>query len=118
MSDTTTAANEFDITLFKNRDTIIPIYFRDIENEPIDITGWSGDAQVRESMKGDSVLIMDLVVTIADAALGKIEVKATKVASIVCQDAGKWDLVMTNADGNSSTYLVGSVTFEDAPTQI
>ena len=106
----------WDITLYKGRDFQMPVYFRDINNDPIDLTGWTGQAQIRETAKPDSPLIMDLTVTVADAALGKVLVTGDKADTKVCQGVGRWDLVMINATGKSDSYLVGDATFITVPT--
>jgi hypothetical protein len=106
----------WDITLYKNRDFVMPVYFRDINNDPIDLTGWTGVAQIRETAKPDSPLIMNLTVTVADATAGKVVITGDKADTKVCQDTGRWDLVMTNADGKSDSYLIGNATFITVPT--
>ncbi len=108
----------WDITIYKGRDFEMPVYFRDVNNDPIDITGWVGLAQVRETNLPDSPLILDLTVAITNAALGKATVSGAIEDTSVCQDTGSWDLVMTNASGKSDSYLVGDVTFTTVPTEV
>lgn len=108
---------KFDITILKNRDFVMNAYLRDADNEPIDVTDWTGQAQVRETKYPDSKLIFPFVVNVYGLT-GKIEIFASKVATTICQDKGYWDLVLTNTAGRSDSYAMGDVILEVAPTVI
>jgi len=112
----TTECTQFDITVRKQRDFVMHVYLRDVNNDAIPLTGWSGIAEVRETSSPDSKLIFAFTVSAADIAAGKITVFGSKVITQICQDTGYWDLVLTNPDGMSDTYIMGNVTFVTMPT--
>lgn len=108
-----------DISVIKNRDFVTYIYLRDKDNEPIDITTWSGVAQIRQSDKPDSPLLATITVSVVDGPLGKLKLLIPLAATTsICDAVGYWDLVLTNSDAITDTYLYGDVAFEVAPTVI
>lgn len=109
--------NKCDISVIRDRDFVMHAFLRDINNAPMDLTGWSGRAQIRSSTSPESDLLVDLIVSVIDAALGKIEVYGEKADTKICAKTGSWDLVLMNAEGREDSYLIGDVDFQDAPTQ-
>ena len=109
---------QFDISVIKARDFTMLVYIRDKDNNPIDVTNWSGAAQVHETNDPDSKLILAFTVSVADGAAGKMQVSAAKADTNVCDEQGYWDLVLTNDKAITDTYLVGNVTFETVPTTL
>lgn len=108
-----------DISVIKNRDFITYIYLRDANNDPINITTWTGVAQIRQSDKPDSPLLATIIVSVVDGLLGKLKLfMALADTTDICDATGHWDLVLTNSDAITDTYLYGDVTFEVAPTVI
>jgi hypothetical protein len=105
-----------DLTIIKNRDYNRNLYLRDSDNVAIDITGWTGQAQIRVTDSPESDLIATITVTIADAALGKINLYIALADMTTCQATGYWDLVLTNAEGVRDSYVIGDVTFASLPT--
>ena len=107
-----------DITVYKQRDFKMHVYIRDANNDPKNVTGWTGKAQIRENNSPESKLLVDLAVSVADAAAGKILVYAPKAETKVCEDSGYWDLALVNDEGYGDSYLVGDVTFKVVPTEL
>jgi len=112
------SCTEFPITVRKQRDFLMYVFMRDVNNDPISLTDWAGIAQIREAAPPDSKLILTFAVSAADVALGKIAIYGSKDITQVCQDTGYWDLVLTNPDGVSDSYLTGEVTFSTLPTVV
>ena len=107
-----------DLTIIKNRDFVMNVYLRNADNAPIDVTTWSGVGEIRETSSPESKLILTFTVSVINGPTGKIEVFVSKVNTAVCQDAGYWDLVLTNANNRSDSYAMGNVIFILAPTKI
>jgi len=106
----------YDLDIIKDRDFSRNIYLRDANNDAVDLTGWTGIAQIREAMSPESVLIANIVVTIANAALGKINLYIAQANTKVCQATGVWDLALTNAADLTDTYVYGNITFSLVPS--
>lgn len=106
----------YDLTIYKNRDFKMNVYFKDASADPVDLTGWSGKAQAREDMSPDSELLFDFTVTVANAAAGKVTVEVADSLTGIVADSGSWDLLMTDPSGYDDSYIIGLITFVNVPT--
>jgi len=107
---------QFDLVIYKGRDFKMNVYFKDQAGEPADLTGWSGRAQVREDWSISSPLIFEMTVTVELPLEGKVVVEAHDADTLVQQDTGCWDLLMTDPSGYDDTYVLGVVSLVNVPT--
>ena len=112
-----TTVRRYDQVIYKGRDFKMIAWFKDADGDAVDLTGWSGKAQAREEMDPDSALIFEYVVTVADAAAGKVTVEVSDSLSEVSQITGAWDLMMTDPSGYDESYIIGEITFVMVPTK-
>ena len=113
MSSTTKA---YDLVIYRNRDFKMNLYFKDAAGDAVNLAGWTGRSQVRTEMSADSTLLFDFVVTVTDAANGKVVVEASDLVTGVSEEEGAYDVMMTNPSGYDESYVMGNVTFADVPT--
>ena len=113
----TNTRKQYDLVIYKGRDFKMNVYFKDANGDAVDLTGWSGKAQVRESMLVSSTLIFEMTVNVADATAGKVTVSVSDTLTQVTQERGNWDLMMTDDTGYDDSYIIGIVTLVDVPTQ-
>lgn len=106
----------YDLVIKRNRDFVMNAYFKDSAGDAVDLTDWTGFAQIREELAASSTLILTMEVTIADAAAGKVTIFASDAITGVTQDKGYWDLLMVDPSGIDDSYIIGHVTFIDVPT--
>ena len=106
----------YNLVIYKNRDFKMNVYFKDADGDAVDLTGWSGKAQAKETMEPDSALIFEFDVTIADAAAGKVTVEVADAKTGVDNDDGAWDLLMTDPAGYDDSYIIGEISFVSVPT--
>ena len=113
----TNSRAQYDLVLYKGRDFKMNVYFKDEKGDPANLTGWSGKAQVRERMDSASPLILDFVVTVELPLEGKVVIEASDLDTLVTQDRGFWDLMMSDPSGYDDTYVLGQVSLMDVPTR-
>ena len=76
----------------------------------MDLTGYSGKAQMRPSKDADAELIVNFDVQIVPGS-GSVTIGLEHSQTIALMyESGFWDLVLTNADGARENYLEGMVT--------
>ena len=107
---------DYPLTIIKGRTFSFDVYVHDSEGDPIDITDWTGKAQIRKTSSPDADLLTSFVITLEDVATAKFTCLIATADTKVASDSGYWDLVLTNADGHSYSYLAGEVTFSVLPT--
>ena len=108
----------FPLTIPRNRDYLLTVYLRDFLNKPMSLVGWSGVAQVRQAPTPEAALMLDFDVNIIEPAAGKVTIAALMVDPGLCDIKGYWDLTLTNAEGQTNSYIVGTVKFINAPTEL
>jgi hypothetical protein len=100
----------------------LEVTWKDAEEEPVDLTGYTAQAQVRKGLKGDVLLEF----TSANESIelggesGKIVLLATPVQTRAVQRApreGVWDLELTNPGGEVTRLLKGKARFSAEVTR-
>ena len=106
----------YDLTIYKGRDFSMNVYFKQLSGDPVNLAGWTGKAQARESVEQTSALLFDFVVTVADAANGKVVVTVSDTKTNIVANMGHWDLLMTDGSGYDDSYIIGIVNLIPVPT--
>lgn len=91
-----------------------------IAGDYIDLTGYTGKAQFRETVLAADVAA-EVTVTIGDQAtlLGSVNLALTPIQTGALAKTGyKWDLQLTDPSGDVNTYLKGDVTVEPEVTHL
>jgi len=84
-----------DVDAYRGDDTIDKYQFKDpTTGDPIDITTWTLDAQIRPS-KDDDTILVTLTVDKVDAPNGRVQVILAAVDSAQLEGAFVWDLQRT-----------------------
>jgi hypothetical protein len=105
----------YDLTVYKGNDFKMFVYFKDDDGVAVDITSWTGYAQVREEKKASGTLIASFTVTIA-GALGKVTMELADTDTSPDGNKGFYDLLMVDDAGFDETYIEGLVTFVETET--
>lgn len=107
------APGTYDIAIYRGDDWSLPLYIRSTDEPPVyqNLTGWTGLSQIRVSADS-AVVVATITVTILNqvTALGGILLSIDKLITAgINIDLGVWDLELTDAAGETSTYLRGGV---------
>jgi len=113
----TNSRAQFDLVIYKGRDFKVNVYFKDQSGGPADLSGWTGKAQVRESMHSSSPLLFEMNVTVVLPLEGKVTIEASDNDTDILQNQGFWDLMMSDPSGYDDTYILGSVSLINVPTK-
>lgn len=76
---------------------------------PIDISGWTGKAEVRTKAGPGGQLLASFDVTVVDGPGGRVRIKLPSSESAKIIADGVWDLRFTDAAGDRKTWLRGTV---------
>lgn len=108
---------KLDLAIYRGDDFSKLLRFKDTSTDPdtyIDLTGWTGKAQLRLTEDNDTVAAEFAVTVMASQATpantGKVTLALTSVQTAAL-DGGikyKWDLQMTKTDASKETYLYGN----------
>ena len=101
---------EYDLVIYKGNDFSMTVSFLDALGDPLDLTGWTGYAQIREERSKSSTLIADFTVT-HNGAGGVVTMTLADTDTNPSGNKGFYDLLMVDDDGFDETYLTGQVTF-------
>ncbi len=106
-------ADTYDIEQFDNEDMGLYMLYRDDDDEPVDMTGWSAHMQVRKQKRsGTALLHLSTVtgeITLSDDGMIDIELPVEQVEQLGFGCA-YWDLRMTDTDGKTFVLTGGEIT--------
>lgn len=105
----------YDLTVYKGNDFRMFVYFKDLNNDPVDLTGWTGFAQIRDEKKASANLLSTFVVTV-EGLTGKVTMELIDSETSPDGNRGFYDLLMVDDEGFDETYVEGLVTFVDTVT--
>ena len=101
---------EVDLVLYRGDDFRLPAEFSDAAGAPINMTGWTFRAQVRERA-GSIATPVILAVDTANAATGRLVIVFDRATTANLPTTSEWDLEATfGVDGQRRTYLRGKIT--------
>ena len=97
----------YNLIIYRDRDFSQTFYFRTL-GEPMDLTGYSGKAEIRENQDAAALLVAFQVEI--DPLLGLITLSLTDTQTILLPvGAAFWDLVLTDPHGLRQSYIEGQV---------
>jgi len=89
------------------------------DGTPLDLTGCTLAAQIRRFPADSGEPLVDMGVTITDAAAGEATLEITdEVASELNFDRAKWDLKLTDTLGRTHQLCQGPVVYEAEVTHV
>jgi hypothetical protein len=95
MSDTLVSQmDEYPITIPQGKDWSLPLTFNDSEGDPINLTGWSGHAQIRR-WQGGEILLAEMTVVV-DPLEGSVTLYLTPTQTRALNHHGYYDVEVTN----------------------
>ena len=83
------------------------LWHDDAKTQPVDLTGSTAAAEIRDRSAGTNIVALDAVITDAPAGIIDVAFPATLWADN--PPAGKWDLELTDSAGNVNTIVAGAV---------
>lgn len=114
------AAGEYDVPIEAGIDWEHTLYLKDDAGSPKDLTGYSAEMKIRETMEGDVIETLstsggEIVIT---AAQGKILLKLTdlETAALGIKE-GVYDLVLTDSGTTKTKLLKGKVIVDPLVTR-
>jgi len=107
----------YNIHVYKSRDFDVTFTLTDSNDDPIDLSSSTIEAQIRKSKDTNSDLITDLTVTETDLVNGEFKLSLTDTETADFEiGEGFYDVCITDASGISYTYIEGSVSFHESVT--
>ena len=105
----------YNMTVQRRSDHSVQLVFKDSNNDAIDLTGYTVEAQVWEETR--TTKYADFVVTYTNRTAGTIDIAltdtqtATFIPSIL-----KYDVLLTNPSGLKEYYLEGNINVSEGYT--
>jgi hypothetical protein len=108
MSDTLTSQmDEYPVTIWQGKDWALELTFNDADGDPINLTGWTGHAQIRK-WAGGAALLSEVTVTV-DPLVGGVLLSLTPTQTRNLHYHGYYDVEVTNGS-DTVGLLRGPVT--------
>lgn len=96
----------YDITVYRGDSYKFNMVFRDNQNEPVDVTGWTASSQILDTSNLVQTPAVDVSI-LGDPAGGTFEVDFGKRSS---SGTFRYDVEFTLPDGSVRTYIGGVFT--------
>ena len=105
----------YNFTLQRRSDHTIPLVFKDGNNNPINLTGYTVAAQVWEETRTSKYA--DFSVTYTDRTAGSVSISLTdtQTATFIPNNL-KYDVLLTNPSGEKEYYLEGDINVSEGYT--
>jgi len=118
MATHTTKPDEQDLILYKGDDYAETFPILDDDSVAMVLTGFTAKAQIRKSQKRSSTLIAEFTASLENPSTGLVNLSLTDdVTASISEKEGYWDLLLTDANDFTETYIMGKVTFVDTVTK-
>lgn len=106
------------LSVIRGRDFHQGFRLKGPDGVPLDLTGSQIRSQIRQRPNLSAVLIVEFAITRNDPA-GEFALQLTATQTSAIGDAaGGYDVMIEDAGGRKTTYVKGSVTFQDSVTQV
>lgn len=108
----------WNITVRKGRDFVEQYDFQNDDGTPMDLTGYTVKAEMREAPSLDSPLIVAFSVSIPTPANGQVTLSLTDIQTAALGSYSKayYDIMLTDPSGIDETYVEGTVAIKDSVT--
>ena len=98
----------YNFTLQRRSDHSIPLLFKDSNNNAINLTGFTVEAQVWEETR--TTKYADFSVTYTDRTAGSVKISLTDTQTATfTPDVLKYDVLLTNGSNEKEYYLEGTI---------
>tara|TARA_R100000231_G_scaffold49004_1_gene41911 strand:- start:343 stop:684 length:342 start_codon:yes stop_codon:yes gene_type:complete len=98
----------YNFTLQRRSDHSIPLLFKDSNNNAINLTGFTVEAQVWEETR--TTKYADFSVTYTDRTAGSVKISLTDTQTATfTPDVLKYDVLLTNPSNEKEYYLEGTI---------
>ncbi len=98
----------YNFTLQRRSDHSIPLLFKDSNNNAINLTGFTVEAQVWEETR--TTKYADFSVTYTDRTAGSVKISLTDAQTATfTPDVLKYDVLLTNGSNEKEYYLEGTI---------
>ena len=98
----------YNFTLQRRSDHSIPLLFKDSNNNAINLTGYTVEAQVWEETR--TTKYADFGVTYTDRTAGSVKISLTDTQTATfTPDVLKYDVLLTNGSNEKEYYLEGTI---------
>jgi len=97
----------YNIALQRRADYYVTLQFKDSTDAPIDLTGWTVEAQVWD--RGRTTKYADFAVEYTNRAAGTIKISLTDTQTTAFGDELYYDVLLTNTTGLKEYYLEGII---------
>ena len=98
---------QYNISLQRRADYSITLQFKDSTGAPINLTGWTVEAQAWN--QGRTTKYADFTVTYTNRPTGTIEIALTDTQTATFADEAYYDVLLTNGTGLKEYYLEGII---------
>lgn len=97
----------YNISLQRRADYSITLQFKDSNDSPINLTGWTVAAQVWN--QGRTTKYADFTITYTNRSTGTIAIALTDEQTATFPDEAYYDVLLTNPSGLKEYYLEGTI---------
>jgi hypothetical protein len=101
------APGTYNISLQRRADYYIALQFKDSTNTPINLTGWTVEAQVWNQPR--TTKYADFTVTYTSRSTGLVNIALTDTQTTLLPDEAFYDVLLTNTAGLKEYYLEGII---------
>ena len=98
---------QYNISLQRRADYSITLQFKDSTGAPINLTGWTVEAQAWN--QGRTTKYADFTVTYTNLATGTVAITLTDTQTATFADEAYYDVLLTNGTGLKEYYLEGII---------
>lgn len=105
----------YDITIQQNANWDMVFQLKDSEGTPVNLTGSSIAAEIWTEKK--RAKLADFTVVYTDRALGKFQLKLDNSITSTIPERGYYDILVTDANGDSYYWLRGQAILEIGYTE-
>ena len=97
----------YNISLQRRADYSITLQFKDSNDAPINLTGWTVAAQVWNQAR--TTKYADFTVTYTNRSTGTVAIALTDDQTAILPDEAYYDVLLTNPSGLKEYYLEGVI---------
>jgi hypothetical protein len=102
-----TSPGTYNISLQRRADYSITLQFKDSTDTPINLTGWTVEAQVWN--QGRTTKYADFTVTYTNRATGTIAIALSDTDTATFPNEAYYDVLLTNPSGLKEYYVEGII---------
>lgn len=105
----------YDITLQRRADYSVIMQFKDSEEDPIDLTGWTVKAQAWNA--GRTKKYADFTTVYTSRVNGQVKLKLTYQQTTSMPTPCEYDVLLINGAGEREYYVEGTITASEGYTE-